>query len=430
MAAVLAIVLFGIPLAGIVAKYLIDNERSELERAAGLAAASAAVDLARGHQPDDLPARPKHRKISVYDAAGHLLLGDGPTDADAFTQQARDHVISTSKDGDDIVAAVPIAVEEVPVGVVRASTPRSETYSKIGLTWALMAGLALLAVGAVWLIARWMAARLSRPLEQLAATAHGLGEGDFGARFASAGVPEIDSLVSVLNRTSTRIGDLVARERAFSADASHQMRTPLTALRLGLEMALDDPERDPRAAMRDAIKDTDRLQATVEDLLALARDTPPSTGPLNLPALLDELAATWRPRLKAVDRSLDLTVPPSLPALTASAASVRQVLAVLLDNALVHGQGTVLVTVRDASGALAIDVADEGPGIAAPSEQLFARRAPTASGHGIGLALARTLAEAESGRLTLRRPRPPTFSLLLPISDTDFGRPTPDRAPY
>jgi signal transduction histidine kinase len=168
--------------------------------------------------------------------------------------------------------------------------------------------------------------------------------------------------------------------------------------------------------MRDAIKDSDRLQATVEDLLALARDTAPATEPLDLPAVLDDLTSTWRPRLQAVNRTLALSVPSTLPTLTASAASVRQVLAVLLDNALVHGAGTVTVTVRDASGALAIDVTDNGSGIAVRSGTLFARRAPTAAGHGIGLALARTLAEAEAGRLTLRRPRPPTFSLLLPTS--------------
>jgi signal transduction histidine kinase len=93
------------------------------------------------------------------------------------------------------------------------------------------------------------------------------------------------------------------------------------------------------------------------------------------------------------------------------------VLAVLLDNAATHGGGAVTVTVRDASGALAIDVSDEGPGVSVPEGDLFVRRADTAAGHGIGLALARSLAEAEGGRLRLASAHPATFTLLLPRAD-------------
>jgi len=102
-----------------------------------------------------------------------------------------------------------------------------------------------------------------------------------------------------------------------------------------------------------------------------------------------------------------------LPVSSASQAAVRQVVDVLLDNAVVHGAGTVTLSLRDAGGAVAIDVADEGPGPADP-EEAFRRRGDSAAGHGIGLALARSLAEAEGGRLRLTRPRPPVFSLLLP----------------
>ena len=95
---------------------------------------------------------------------------------------------------------------------------------------------------------------------------------------------------------------------------------------------------------------------------------------------------------------------------------MRQILAVLVGDAINQGAGTVTVAVRDAGAALASNVADEGPRIGRAPAVVFARRAPDAVGHGIGLALARRLAEAEGGRLRLSRPAPPTFTLPLPAA--------------
>ena len=111
-----------------------------------------------------------------------------------------------------------------------------------------------------------------------------------------------------------------------------------------------------------------------------------------------------------------MRVDPDAPDARASGAAVRQVLAVLLDNAVIHGRGTVTVTVREAAGAVAVDVADEGPGVPDPEGVLFARQADRRDGHGIGLALARRLVEAEQGRLTLTRVSPAVFTLLLPTA--------------
>ena len=427
LAAALAIALLGVPLAAILVKYFIDDERNELERAADQAAVSAAVDLARGVRPEDRLSRDVFA-LSVYDPAGHRMIGDGPATADRVTTKARSHIVRSTDVHGDIVVAVPITTEGVLLGVVRASTPRTETYTQIGIAWLFMAGLATVALTAVWLVARSMAARMSRPLEHLAVTARTLGDGDFSARFRPAGIPEIDTVVAALNSTATRLSELVARERSFSADASHQLRTPLTALRLGLEVALDDSEQDLEQAVVSAIAGTDRLQRTVEDLLALARDSATRTEPLVLDVLLDELAQTWRPRLAARGRALDITVRPNAPVSGASTAAVRQILAVLVDNAATHGAGSVVLAVRDAGSALAVDVTDHGPGITAPVDQLFARRGPAAGGHGIGLALARRLAEAEGGRLRLSNPTPPTFTLLVPALDNADDQATVQKA--
>jgi signal transduction histidine kinase len=278
-----------------------------------------------------------------------------------------------------------------------------------------MAAGALVAVGAVWLVARRQARGLAGPLEELAGSARRLGDGDFSVKTAPVGITEIDSVGRALNRTASRLDDMLARERAFSADASHQLRTPLAGLRLRLEAALHQPDQDPRAAITAGLTEADRLERTIEELLALARDTlRPDGDPLDLPSVLTEIERTWGPRLTSAGRGLRLEVDRQAPESRASTATVRQVLAVLLDNAATHGAGTVTVRVRDAAGVLAVDVADEGPGISTPEPTLFTRRAPNAAGHGIGLALARSLAEAEGGRLTLGGAAPPTFTLLAP----------------
>jgi signal transduction histidine kinase len=193
----------------------------------------------------------------------------------------------------------------------------------------------------------------------------------------------------------------------------------LTGLRFGLEIALEDPDQDPREALRTAVAATDRLQRTVEDLLRLARDTNRRAEPLHLSQLLGELSDTWGTKLTANRRALTVTEQPGVPVSGASTASVRQILAVLLDNAVTHGTGAVTITIRDAGHALAIDVANRGPAITVSSEQLFARRSADATGHGIGLSLARRLAEAEGGRLGLTQASPPTFTLLTPAMNIE-----------
>lgn len=422
LAAVVAIALFGIPLAGIVARYVIYDERGELERVADQAALTACIDLAFGRHPSNLPATGRHTLLAVYDVRGERVAGDGPPKADATTMTALAGMVSAGEASGDIIVAVPIQTASSTLGTVRASTPRGETYTRIAGTWMMMAGLAMLALIGTWLLARVLSARLSRPLRRLVVASEVLGHGDFTARAQSTGLPEIDSVADALNSTATRLGELVTRERAFSVNASHQLRTPLTGLRLGLEVALEDPGNDHRQTLRDAVIATERLQRTVEDLLRLTRPATHATQPLPLPEVLDELTDTWGTRLAAHGRALTIHQQPAVPSSGASTAAVRQIMAVLLDNAFTHGKGQVTVTVRDAGEALAIDVCDQGPGITGLGDQLFSRRTSSASGHGIGLALARGLAEAEGGRLGLTRRRPPTFTLLTPTFDKTVER--------
>ena len=420
LAAVLATTLFGLPLGYGAAQYFLGDERAEVEQAADRTAMAVAGELLRGQRPAVLPGGSGDISTALYGPDGTRLAGSGPARADRIVRRAsRGEVASADDVAGQLVVAVPVTDGRRVTGVVRAASDYSSVRLQIVATWALMLALGVAAIGISWLLARRQARRLAGPLEALAATAQRLGDGDFSVRTARSGIPEIDAAGSALDSTGERLGALLGRERAFSADASHQLRTPLTGLRLGLETALEQPPSTHKDAMLAAIGSVDRLERTIEDLLSLARDTGPHAEPLPVDQLVADWSGTWGPVLTADGRQLRVEVADDLPVSEASAAAVRQVVGVLLDNAAAHGVGTVTLAVRDAGGALAVDVGDEGTEPVDP-EQVFRRRradghrSGPGQGHGIGLALARSLAEAEGGRLRLARPCPPTFSLLLP----------------
>jgi signal transduction histidine kinase len=414
LAAALATSLFGVPLAVGAAQFYLDDERAELERVADAVAITVAGELVRGQSPTGLPGTPGEFDVALYGTDGLRVAGTGPEAADPPVLRAGRGSVTSLDLARELVVAVPVTDGNRITGVVRAASDYSSVRSRIAWTWALMVGLGALAVAATWLVARWQARRLAAPLEALSRTAQQLGGGDFSVRTAGSGIPEIDAAGSSLDSTAARLGALVARERAFAADASHQLRTPLTGLRLGLETALDSPGADLRTAATAAIDAADRLERTIEDLISLSREPRRDGSPLAVDELASGVEQTWRPVLAAQGRALRIDVHPDSPVSTAAPAAVRQVLGVLLDNAARHGAGTVTVTVRDAGGALAFDVADQGPGV--DDGEPLPRRRDDAAGHGIGLTLARSLAEAEGGRLRLSRPAPPVFTLLLPTA--------------
>lgn len=422
VAAMLATALFGIPLAVAADRFYRVDEHAELLRAADVAAARAAAALARGQRPAALGSGEAADRLGLYDTQSRLLSGVGPAVGDQPVRQALGGaVVANGTHLGDVVVAVPVTDRQQVVGAVRAALPAGELYRRTATTWLAMLGLAALAVGLTALLARRQARRLAGPLEELSAAATLVGRGDFAVRAPAAGIPEIDAAATALNRTAERIGMVLAKERAFSANASHQLRTPLTGLRLELETALDaareHPGYDLRPAAAQAIAAADRLERTIDDLLTLARDLPGRPAePVDLPALLDELVPAWHGPLAAAGRPLRIQVSDDLPPATASAAAVRQVLSVLVENATRHGSGTVTVAARDAGQAVAVDVSDEGSGVSGPAEELFGRRSDGAQRHGIGLPLARGLVEAEGGRLVLGRAAPPTFTVLWPVA--------------
>ncbi len=355
-----------------------------------------------------------------YDSTGRRVWGNGPDRADAPVLAALAGRSTTGRVGDERVAAVPLA----DGGAVRAAEPAAEADRRTRtavLQLAAIAGLVLaLGAGAAWLLAR----RLTEPLRQLGLSAVRLGGGDFTATAPRAGIIEIDAVAEALDAGATRIGQLVERERRLTADTSHQMRTPITGLRVALETELAAPRPDPRAILGEALGAVDRLDATVTALTDLARGE--STGePFDLDAMLQAALERWQPPYRSAGRGLR-SGPASGGFSPARQAAVDTILDVLLENALTHGRGDVEVEVTGSAGVARVTVTDEGRCTIEGSE-LFRRHASGGGGSGIGLHLARTLAEAEGARLRLISRGPTTFELQLPAHHAGPGRPTPDR---
>ncbi|MEV6740414.1 ATP-binding protein [Streptomyces sp. NPDC051104] len=298
---------------------------------------------------------------------------------------------------------------------VRVEEPRSAVTREVGRTLLIIALVALLAIIAAVLLAVRQANRLASPLTDLAETAERLGSGDPRPRHKRYGVPELDRVADVLDASAERIARMLTAERRLAADASHQLRTPLTALSMRLEeiTLTDDPDTVKEEATI-ALTQVERLTDVVERLLTNARD--PRTGSavsFDLDEVIQQQLAEWRPAYRSAGRAIVSSGKRHLRAVGTPGA-VAQVLAALIENSLMHGGGTVALRTRVTGNQAVVEVTDEGPGV--PPElgsRIFERTISGRNSTGIGLAVARDLAEADGGRLEMLQAEPPVFGLFL-----------------
>jgi signal transduction histidine kinase len=207
----------------------------------------------------------------------------------------------------------------------------------------------------------------------------------------------------------------LAAEREFSSDASHQLRTPLTALSMRLEEIESMTDQDDvREEARISLEQIERLSSTISELLGRSsRDKAETIEALHLVEIVNQQEEEWSPIFAAADRSLSLDVDPNLWVL-ATPGALAQVIATLLENSLKHGGGSTRLSARKASGGVAIEVSDDGPGVLDEiAPHIFERHVTSGGGTGLGLALARDLAAHDAGRLELSARRPATFTLFL-----------------
>ena len=426
--AAVAVVLFGVPLA-IAADRLYRSEQiADLQRRAAQAANAMPETGLYGDTPIKLPEVDDDFHLALYDSAGVLVVGSGPARGGSDVATALSGRVGDVPSGHFMSVAIPLRDEDQTVGAARAAVRADLVRQRVQRVWLAMAVLAMGAVGVTAGLARRQARSLAAPVRDLTLAAERLGQGDFTVRLARYGLADIDTVAEAMDRTATRLGDLIERERSFSSAASHQLNTPLTTMRLALEGALLSPNSDRDTAIKEAVEELERLQQTVEGLLALTRADVRAGAPSDPSALCRDAAERWRGSLAVAERSLVLETEPDLGTVRCSEHALRETLQVLLDNAARHGRGTVTLRARHAGSGVVIEVEDEGEGFEVDPEALFARTA-TRSGHGIGLALARRLIETQGGRLVIRRAGPsPVFMMALPGVETKDSATPP--SPY
>lgn len=350
-------------------------------------------------------------RIVIVDRHGRLLLGVAGGTVAGLSRALAGQTARSDRAG-RLGVAVPVSSNGVVLGAVGISTPTDEVDESIaGFRWklaAIAAGVLAATVAAALLFSRWV----TRPLRELEHAAGRVGAGDLSARArGDAGPPEVRSLASRFNDTVGRLEELVRAQEAFVGDASHQLRTPLTALRLRLE----------NGDVAGALGETERLAGIVDALLALARAEGAGPEPVDVAAAVADRFDAWRPVADERGIRLDADVRG-----TARVGRDRlgQVLDNLLANALAASPPGSVVAVR--GDATALHVRDHGPGMpGADRARAFDRFWSKAGGSGLGLAIVKRLVEVDGGSVELEPAAGGGLDVVLHLPDG--GAPQHDR---
>jgi two-component system, OmpR family, sensor kinase len=409
-----------------------DRARSELEALTRTNAQTIAAVL----NQDRLKADPRDRRTLIRDVRRYaadvggrivILDADGIVIADSteedlgesFATPGRPEVAralasevhaevrrSEEEAGDIAVAAAPIIDEGELVGAVRISRDVKTVQENVGRATAAIVAVAAGGLIAGLALAVALARSLAGPLSRLALAARRLGAGDLSTRAGRLeGGTEVDELADSFDEMASRVERTVRSQREFVANASHQLRTPLTGIKLRLEAAIaETPEEAVRDQLRAADREVDRLAQIIGRLLTMAGQMEEGRVPhADLSEAVGRAMQRWHGRAARSASSLirDGSTDGATPAV-ADPHDVDQVLDVLIDNALTHAAGPIEVSAAANGERATVSVADHGPGIPADeaprvTERFFRGRGAPADGSGLGLAIARELAERWGG---------------------------------
>jgi len=308
-------------------------------------------------------------------------------------QRAEGRRYSATLDADLLYVAVPVASSGVVHGAVRITYPSSTLDDRVRSAWLGLGVLAAIVAAAVTLVGLALASLVTRPVDRLKQAARQIADGDLAARAPTdAGAPELRELALVFNETAARQQELLEAQRDFVGDASHQLRTPLAAIRLQLENIEAVVPIEVQPAIAAVRAETARLSRISEGLLALTRASEtPETRPTDLADVLAERDAIWAPIAEDAGIRLDISTPPIW--VDAAPGALEQILDNLIDNALdcAPGGSEVRVNATTVDGHVELHVTDQGPGLSEEQrDRAFDRfwRGPSAAPGGTGLGLA------------------------------------------
>jgi signal transduction histidine kinase len=312
------------------------------------------------------------------------------------------------------VAAAPVVADSAIAGVVVVARPDEPVERRVARLWLALSGVAALALLLSVAIAVATAQWVSRPLRRLQTAAERWSDGSLHERADPAGgPPEIRATAAALNVMAARLDTLVHGSRAVVADVSHQLRTPLAAMRLRLELVRADISQDGRTHASDddlgvALGELDRLSRLVDGLLLVARaesaDSRPE--PVNISDVVRERRHAWQPVAEERGVQLHLETPQEDVLASVTPGQLEQVLDNLLDNALeaMADGGRIDVRVERGRERITVQVCDDGPGMPPEQQEAAFHRFVTGrggNGMGLGLAVVHRLVTADGGSVQL-----------------------------
>lgn len=379
------------------------------------AAPPALTRLARGYQTDN------GGRVVIVDAQGRALVDSESqgVGADFSTRPeiaaALDGTVATGTRHSNTLAtdllyvAVPVASGGVVHGAVRITYPTSAVDERVRRYWLILAAIAAVVLAVAVALAGGFARWIVRPLSRVDTAAGEVAAGNLNVRVPAAGPPELRRLAGSFNEMVAKLDALLHSHEQFVADASHQLRTPLTALRLRLENLARDGEARRDEELEGALDELERLGALVDGLLTLARADRAVSAPaeLDVASALDERVDAWS--ALAEERQVQLVARvDGRPHALVTPGRIEQVLDNLLANALdVAPSGSdIEIAAMRSDGWVEIGVQDRGPGMS-PEEisrafDRFWRAGTNEAGFGLGLAIVQRLVHADGGEIELR----------------------------
>jgi signal transduction histidine kinase len=347
-------------------------------------------------------------------------------------------------------ASVPVVSSGRVVELVYAvrDAPGRGVFARVGETFRfltdfwwqfLLAG--ALAAGIALVVARWLARGMTQPLRDMAAAAHRMETGDYSTRVHTRSRDEVGQLATAFNRMSAELENLEQSRRDLVANVSHELKTPIAAIRAHLENLLDGVEQPEPRTMQVMLSQTERLGRLIEQLLELSRlesgELPLRREQMPLAPLVTQVLSEIEMARSDRGVAVESELPNDLPLVNADRERVHQVLFNLVDNAVrfTPTGGAVTVSAHRHNGSVEVKVADTGVGI--PPEHLprlferFYRADPARSrgdgGTGIGLAIARSVVEAHGGHIRAESElgRGSVFTFDLPVAPPAKNRREP-----